>query len=48
MPAIHCYKKAGIRRAGLLLGAAVCMGRRFDVVILDAIAEDFTDSLLAG
>ena len=45
--AIHCYEKAGFHRAGLLRGGAVCMGRRFDVVIMDAIAEDFTDSLLA-
>jgi RimJ/RimL family protein N-acetyltransferase len=44
--AIHCYEKVGFRRAGLLRGGAVCMGRRFDVVIMDAIAEEFTGSVL--
>jgi diamine N-acetyltransferase len=46
--AIRCYEKAGFHKAGLLRGAAVCMGRRFDVVIMDAIAEDFTGSVLAA
>jgi diamine N-acetyltransferase len=45
--AIHCYEKAGFRQAGLLRGGAVCMGRRFDVVIMDAIAGEFTGSVLA-
>ena len=46
--AVRCYEKAGFRRAGLLRGGAVCMGRRFDVVIMDAIAEEFTGSVLAA
>jgi diamine N-acetyltransferase len=46
--AVRCYEKAGFRRAGLLRGGAVCMGRRFDVVVMDAIAEEFTGSVLAA
>jgi diamine N-acetyltransferase len=46
--AVRCYEKAGFRRAGLLRGGAVCLGRRFDVVIMDAIAEEFTGSVLAA
>jgi diamine N-acetyltransferase len=46
-PAIHCYEKAGFRHIGRRRGGAVCMGRRFDVVIMDAVAEEFTGSVLA-
>ena len=46
-PAIRCYEKAGFRQIGRRRGGAVCMGRRFDVVIMDAIAEEFTGSVLA-
>jgi diamine N-acetyltransferase len=45
-PAIRCYEKAGFRQIGRRRGGAVCMGRRFDVVIMDAIAEEFTGSVL--
>jgi diamine N-acetyltransferase len=45
-PAIRCYEKAGFRHIGRRRGGAVCMGRRFDVVIMDAIAEEFTGSVL--
>lgn len=45
-PAIRCYEKAGFRQIGHRRGGAVCMGRRFDVVIMDAIAEEFTGSVL--
>jgi diamine N-acetyltransferase len=46
--AIRCYEKAGFREIGRRRGGAVCMGRRFDVVIMDAIAEEFTGSVLTG
>jgi diamine N-acetyltransferase len=45
-PAIRCYEKAGFRQIGRRRGGAVCMGRRCDVVIMDAIAEEFTGSVL--
>jgi hypothetical protein len=47
-PAIRCYEKAGFRLIGRRRGGAVCMGRRFDVVIMDAIAEEFTGSVLTA
>jgi diamine N-acetyltransferase len=47
-PAIRCYEKAGFREIGRRRGGAVCMGRRFDVVIMDAVAEEFTGSVLTG
>jgi diamine N-acetyltransferase len=45
-PAIRCYEKAGFRHIGRRRGGAVCMGRRFDVVIMDAIAEELAGSVL--
>ena len=47
-PAIRCCEKVGFREIGRRRGGAVFMGRRFDVVIMDAIAEEFTGSLLTG
>jgi len=47
-PAIRCYEKAGFREIGRRRGGAGCMGRRFDVVIMDAVAEEFTGSVLTG
>ena len=46
-PAIRCYEKAGFRLIGRRRRGAVCMGRRFDVVSMDAVAEEFTGSVLA-
>jgi diamine N-acetyltransferase len=44
--AIRCYEKAGFREVGRRRGGVVTMGRRFDVVIMDAVADDFTGSVL--
>jgi hypothetical protein len=39
--------KAGFREIGRRRGAVVTMGRRYDQVLMDAIADEFTDSVLA-
>jgi RimJ/RimL family protein N-acetyltransferase len=44
--AIRAYTKAGFREVGRRRGAVVCFGRRFDDVIMDAIAPEFTGSVL--
>jgi RimJ/RimL family protein N-acetyltransferase len=46
--AIRAYTKAGFREIGRRRGAAVVMGRRFDEVLMDAIASEFDGSALAG
>jgi RimJ/RimL family protein N-acetyltransferase len=45
--AIRAYTKAGFREIGRRRGGAVIMGRRFDVVLMDAIAPEFQGSALA-
>lgn len=44
--AVRAYEKAGFRLAGRLRGAAVSMGRRYDVTIMDATPEDLPKSVL--
>jgi diamine N-acetyltransferase len=46
--AIRAYTKAGFREIGRRRGAAVVMGRRFDEVLMDAIAPEFDGSALAS
>jgi diamine N-acetyltransferase len=46
--AIRAYTKAGFREIGRRRGGAVVMGRRFDEVVMDAIAPDFQGSALAA
>jgi diamine N-acetyltransferase len=45
--AMRAYAKAGFKEVGRRRGAVVCLGRRFDDVIMDAIAPEFTGSVLA-
>jgi diamine N-acetyltransferase len=47
LPAIRAYTKAGFREIGRRRGAVVTMGRRYDQVLMDAVADEFTDSVLA-
>jgi diamine N-acetyltransferase len=47
LAAIRAYTKAGFREIGRRRGAAVTLGRRYDQVLMDAVAEEFTDSVLA-
>jgi len=47
LPAIRAYTKAGFREIGRRRGAVVTLGRRYDQVLMDAVAEEFTDSVLA-
>jgi hypothetical protein len=44
---IRAYTKAGFREIGRRRGAVVTLGRRYDQVLMDAVAEEFTDSVLA-
>ncbi len=46
LAAIRAYRNAGFRAVGRLRGAHVTMGQRYDVVIMDAIPEDFTGSVI--
>ena len=46
--AIRAYEKAGFRRIGTRRRAAMSRGRRTDVVLMDAVPEDFTGSALAA
>jgi diamine N-acetyltransferase len=47
LPAIRAYSKAGFREIGRRRGAVVTYGQRHDQVLMDAVADDFTDSVLA-
>lgn len=47
MAAIRAYEKAGFREIGRRRDAVVTLGRRFDQVLMDAIADEFTDSVLS-
>jgi diamine N-acetyltransferase len=46
--AIRAYEKAGFREIGRRRGAVVTLGRRFDQVLMDAVADEFTGSVLSG
>jgi hypothetical protein len=48
LPAIRAYTKAGFREIGRWAGAVVSLGRRYDQVLMDAVADEFTDSVLAA
>jgi len=43
---MSAYEHAGFRRIGVRRGAAMSRGRRTDVVLMDAIPEEFGESLL--
>jgi RimJ/RimL family protein N-acetyltransferase len=45
--AIRAYENAGFREIGRRRGAVVTLGRRFDQVLMDAVADEFTGSLLS-
>ncbi len=45
--AIRAYERAGFRHVGRRRDALASGGRRFDEVIMDAIPEDFSGSLIA-
>jgi diamine N-acetyltransferase len=47
LPAIRAYSKAGFREIGRRRGAVVTYGQRHDQVLMDAVADEFTDSILA-
>ncbi len=47
LPAIRAYSKAGFREIGRRRGAVVTYGQRYDQVLMDAVADQFTDSILA-
>jgi RimJ/RimL family protein N-acetyltransferase len=47
LPAIRAYTKAGFREIGRRRGAVVTYGQRYDQVLMDAVADEFTDSVLA-
>jgi len=48
LAAIRAYTKAGFREIGRRRGAVVTLGRRYDQVLMDATAEEFSDSVLAS
>jgi RimJ/RimL family protein N-acetyltransferase len=39
--ALRAYEKAGFREIGRRRGARVLAGRRYDVVLMDCVAEEF-------
>ena len=43
---LKAYERAGFRRVGVRRGAVISRGRRTDIVIMDAIPEDFGASVL--
>jgi diamine N-acetyltransferase len=43
---LKAYERAGFRRVGVRRGAVMSRGRRTDVVIMDAVPEDFGASVL--
>jgi RimJ/RimL family protein N-acetyltransferase len=46
--AIRAYEKAGFREIGRRRGAAETMGRRFDEVLMDAVASEFESPVLGA
>ena len=47
LSAIRAYSKAGFREIGRRRGAVVTYGQRHDQVLMDAVADEFTESVLA-
>jgi diamine N-acetyltransferase len=47
LPALRAYSKAGFREIGRRRGAVLTFGQRYDQVLMDAVADEFTDSVLA-
>jgi diamine N-acetyltransferase len=47
LPAIRAYSKAGFREIGRRRGAVITYGQRHDQILMDAVADEFTDSVLA-
>ena len=47
LPAIRAYSKAGFREIGRRRGAVVTYGQRYDQVLMDAVADEFSGSVLA-
>ena len=45
---LTAYERAGFRRIGLRRGARISRGQPTDVVLMDAVPEDFGASVLAG
>lgn len=45
--AMRAYAKAGFKEVGRRRGAVVTFGRRYDDVIMDAVAPEFSRSVLA-
>jgi RimJ/RimL family protein N-acetyltransferase len=45
-PARRCYAAAGFREIGTRRGAAVTLGRRCDVILMDVTADDFESPVL--
>jgi diamine N-acetyltransferase len=45
--ALRAYEKAGFRRIGVRRQASMSRGARSDVVLMDAVRDDFTGSVLA-
>jgi RimJ/RimL family protein N-acetyltransferase len=45
---LTAYERAGFRRLGVRRGARVSRGRPTDIVLMDAVPEDFGPSVLAG
>jgi RimJ/RimL family protein N-acetyltransferase len=43
---LTAYERAGFRRIGVRRGARISRGRPTDVVLMDAIPEDFGASVL--
>ena len=46
--AIRAYDKAGFREIGRRRGAVETMGRRFDDVLMDAVASEFESPVLGA
>ena len=44
--ALRAYERAGFRRVGARRGAIVSRGQRTDIVIMDAVPEEFGESVL--
>ena len=45
--ALRAYEKAGFHRIGVRRQASMSRGARSDVVLMDAVRDDFTGSVLA-
>ncbi len=43
---VKAYEAAGFRRIGVRRGGAMSRGRPTDVVLMDAVPEDFGESVL--